>query len=88
MGDNVEFSDDTEEYLTLLTKLSDNSQFLAGWLMHFSMLPTAATTDTILARLGRTSDFLHDVICAFVIEDLRLLLSRYMKEMRRSFLAY
>jgi hypothetical protein len=56
--------------------------------MHFSMLPTSSSTSAVLDRLARISEFLYDVICAFVMEDLRLLLDKYLKEMRKSFLAY
>ncbi len=40
----------------------------------------------MLNKLKRVSDFFYNVLCAFVLRDFAMLLERYMKKTRQSYL--
>ncbi|KAJ1653597.1 hypothetical protein IWQ61_006304 [Dispira simplex] len=62
-----------------------NQPGLTGGPMHPSPLPWfagSAQHQQIIHRLNRISEFLHTVVCAFILSDLQVLLHKYSKRLR------
>eukprot|EP00160_Parvularia_atlantis_P013786 Unigene3057_Nuclearia_a/m.9402 Unigene3057_Nuclearia_a/g.9402 ORF Unigene3057_Nuclearia_a/g.9402 Unigene3057_Nuclearia_a/m.9402 type:complete len:325 (-) Unigene3057_Nuclearia_a:60-1034(-) len=74
--------DDDTAYIELLIQVFELSQFFNNWINHFE----AAQEAIIVNKLKRVSDFFYNVLCAFVLRDFSMLLERYMKKTRQSFL--
>jgi len=73
--------DDDAAYIELLVEVFETSQFMVQWLNRFENDPASQIKD----KLKRISDFFYSVLCAFVIRDFNMLLERYMKKTRHSF---
>lgn len=71
--------DDDSAYIELLIKIFETSQFLEQWMTKFDNEPV------IISKLKRISEFFYSVMCTFVIRDFNILLERYMKKTRQSF---
>jgi len=70
---------DPHEYIQTLVDLFDAASFVEKWTEHYGS-SQAVEQGQIMQRLHRTSRFLYEVICAFVIHDLDGLLQRHMRK--------
>ncbi|XP_004343103.1 hypothetical protein CAOG_07244 [Capsaspora owczarzaki ATCC 30864] len=80
-------ADDTK-YIDTVIRLFEKASFLEDWLTFFEGQENEPTAESILNKLKRLGDFLYFVVCAFVIRDFDILLQRYMKKLRTSFLEF
>lgn len=80
-------ADDTK-YIDTLVRLFEKAQFLEDWLNFFESIDKDVTVDSILVKLRKLGDFLYSVVCAFVIRDFDILIQRYMKKIRLSFVEF
>lgn len=76
---------DSSSYINLLFKIFDVSQFLDVWYPHLSSLPATPTVTSLVSNLNRINEFMYNVFLAFVFQDLRMLLKRYVKKNRADF---
>jgi hypothetical protein len=76
---------DSTSYVQLLFKIFECSQFLDAWYPHISSLPNTPTVATLMHHLLKIHDFMYSVLLAFVFQDLRMLLKRYVKKNRAEF---
>jgi len=74
--------DDASSYILLLLDVFENSQHLEKLYLHYQDHPSALTA---FMKLKRVSEFFQQVICAFVIKDLNMLIERYVKLAKASF---
>jgi hypothetical protein len=69
-------------YIPWLISIFEHSQFLDGWITHFE---NQGNPKAIQDRLEKISFFFYFVLCHFVLQDLNILLERYMRKSRESF---
>lgn len=77
----LRIEDDTA-YIEILIQIFEISQFFTQWLNKYEN----SNNVIINERLKRVSDFFYNVLCAFVLRDFSMLLERYMKKTRQSYL--
>ncbi|KAL0488357.1 laminin subunit gamma [Acrasis kona] len=75
--------EDTTEhpYVPWLISIFEHAQFLDNWIVHFEKEPSGDVNE----RLEKISSFFYFVLCHFVLQDLNILLERYMRKSRESF---
>ncbi|ORX78177.1 hypothetical protein K493DRAFT_412385 [Basidiobolus meristosporus CBS 931.73] len=71
--------DDVSLYIDVLIKLFQTCQILDHWIKQFHAMPSGEPRAQVLSRLVRISEFMNNVICAFVMRDLTVLMAKYMK---------
>ena len=72
-------------YAKALQELFKEAYFIELWILDLegtlgSQTPSQKD-DMLLLKLGRISQFLHEVVILLVLSDLRYLVSRYLKKM-------
>ncbi|KNC49540.1 microtubule interacting and transport domain-containing protein [Thecamonas trahens ATCC 50062] len=72
--------EDNTAYVELLLEVFQRAQFLDEWLDLY------AADAEVASLLDRISRFFYEVVCTFVLEDFNVLLERYMRLNRKTFL--
>eukprot|EP01112_Ceratiomyxa_fruticulosa_P004203 TRINITY_DN1462_c0_g1_i1.p1 TRINITY_DN1462_c0_g1~~TRINITY_DN1462_c0_g1_i1.p1 ORF type:complete len:360 (-),score=89.37 TRINITY_DN1462_c0_g1_i1:125-1204(-) len=80
--------DEDAEYIQLLQAIFEESQFLTDWLSIFGggeessggTIKRKQAFPAIIGKIHRVSEFFMEVLCAFVVRDLNVLIERYMKK--------
>jgi len=75
---------DPFEYIQTLVDLFDAAAFVEKWIEHYEM-SQAVEQDQIINKLRRTTRFLYEVVCTFVVHDLDALLQRHFRKAAAAF---
>ncbi|ORY07493.1 hypothetical protein K493DRAFT_403718 [Basidiobolus meristosporus CBS 931.73] len=71
--------DDVSLYIDVLIKLFQTCQVVDRWIRQFHQMPPGELQSLVLSRLIRVSEFMNNVVCAFVMRDLTVLMAKYLK---------
>eukprot|EP00301_Raphidiophrys_heterophryoidea_P002243 c11050_g1_i3.p1 GENE.c11050_g1_i3~~c11050_g1_i3.p1 ORF type:complete len:337 (-),score=80.65 c11050_g1_i3:40-1050(-) len=75
----------SEGYTQLLMEVFRECQIFGVWLLQCVEKPSMPAVEQVHGLLIQISDFLYNVVCAFVLNDFSSLLDRYLKKSRQTF---